>query len=189
MNVRTTKLNDVLIIEPAVWGDQRGFFSERYSQQRYEQHGLDQRFIQDNLSRSKKGILRGLHFQKEYPQGKLVEVLRGSVYDVVVDLRPDSSTYKQWLGVELSEENRLQLWVPPGFAHGFCVLSDVADLFYKCTEYYHPEDEGGILWNDPELAIEWPITNPVLSAKDQALPRLSDFSEVDLPQSPTGVLS
>ena len=182
MKVTETPIEGVLVIEPQVFGDERGFFSERFNAERYRDLGLDVSFVQDNLSKSRAGTLRGLHFQKEYPQGKLVEVLNGVVYDVVVDLRPLSPTFREWHGIELSEPNRLQVWVPPGLAHGFCVLSERADFYYKCTEYYHPEDEGGIVWNDPDLAIDWPIQNPLLSEKDASLPELAELSIRDLPQ-------
>jgi dTDP-4-dehydrorhamnose 3,5-epimerase len=167
MNVIKTKLQDCLIIEPKVFGDERGFFLESFHQQRYQQEtGITQHFVQDNHSRSAKGVLRGLHFQKTRPQGKLVRVVRGEVYDVAVDIRPASPTFGQWEAVILSEENKRQFWVPPGFAHGFQVLSDFADFEYKCTDYYFPQDEGCLAWNDPQLAIDWPLKTPLLSEKD-----------------------
>lgn len=167
MNIIKTKLNDCLIIEPKVFGDERGFFLESFHQQRYEQQtGIRQSFVQDNHSRSAYGVLRGLHFQRTRPQGKLVRVVRGEVFDVAVDIRPQSPTFGQWEAVILSEENKRQFWVPPGFAHGFQVLSDFADFEYKCTDYYAPEDEASLAWNDPELGIDWPIQQPLLSAKD-----------------------
>ncbi|MBU0911553.1 MAG: dTDP-4-dehydrorhamnose 3,5-epimerase [Gammaproteobacteria bacterium] len=177
MNIIKTKLNGCLIIEPKVFGDERGFFLESFHQQRYEQQtGITQAFVQDNHSRSAKGVLRGLHFQKTRPQGKLVRVVRGEVFDVAVDIRPQSATFGQWEAVILSEENKRQFWVPPGFAHGFQVLSDFADFEYKCTDYYFPEDEGSLAWNDPQLAIDWPIQTPLLSAKDAKAATLSELN-------------
>jgi dTDP-4-dehydrorhamnose 3,5-epimerase len=176
MNVIKTKLDDCVIIEPKVFGDERGFFLETFQSERYlEMAKISLPFIQDNHSRSSRGVLRGLHFQKTKPQGKLVRVVRGKVYDVAVDMRKDSLTFGQWESVILSEDNKTQLWVPPGFAHGFVVLSDTADFEYKCTDFYDPSDEGSILWNDPELNIPWPIDNPSLSDKDAAAQRLADF--------------
>lgn len=167
MKVIETKIADVKIIEPKIFGDQRGFFLETFQSERYrDQVNITDQFVQDNHSRSSKGVLRGLHFQRNYPQGKLVRVVKGEVFDVAVDIRPDSPTFKQWVGVHLSEENQRQLWVPPGLAHGFLVLSDIADFEYKCTDYYHPEDEICIHWQDPEIAIDWPLSDPVLSEKD-----------------------
>jgi len=168
MEVTKTKLAGVVIIKPKVFGDERGFFVESYNYQRYQQEaGITLPFVQDNRSHSQKGVLRGLHFQKTHPQGKLVSVTQGSVYDVAVDIDPKSSTFGQYVAVELTAENHLQLYVPPGYAHGFCVLSDTANFTYKCTDYYHPEDEGGLAWDCPDIAIEWPISNPQLSNKDQ----------------------
>ena len=183
MIVRETRLPGLRLIEPTVYGDDRGFFLERFHAERYrEALGLEVDFVKDNHSRSQRGTLRGLHFQVRHPQGKLVECARGAVYDVAVDVRPDSPTFGQWHGVELSDENHWQLWIPPGFAHGFCVLSDEADFLYKCTEVYQPEDEGGIAWDDPALGITWPLPNPILSDKDRQLPRLCDLTPADLPQ-------
>jgi len=177
MNVIKTKLDGCLIIEPKVFGDDRGFFLESFHQQRYEQlTGITQPFVQDNHSRSAKGVLRGLHFQKTRPQGKLVRVVRGEVFDVAVDIRPQSVTFGQWEAVILSEENKRQFWVPPGFAHGFQVLSDFADFEYKCTDYYFPEDEGSLAWNDPELGIDWPVQTPLLSAKDAKASTLRELN-------------
>lgn len=144
------------IIEPAVHGDSRGYFMETYNQNDMKAAGLDMVFVQDNQSCSVKGVLRGLHFQKQFPQGKLVRVIKGTVFDVAVDLRSDSETYGKWFGIELSEENKKQFYIPQGFAHGFLVLSDVAEFCYKCTDFYHPGDEGGLAWNDPEIGIVWP---------------------------------
>ena len=144
------------VIEPAVFGDARGYFMETYNYNDFKEAGIDCQFVQDNQSASKKGVLRGLHFQKEFPQGKLVRVVKGSVFDVAVDLRSDSETYGKWFGVELTEENKKQFYIPEGFAHGFLVLSDLAEFCYKCTDFYHPGDEGGLAWNDPEIGIKWP---------------------------------
>lgn len=189
-------IEGLVIIEPKVHGDERGYFMESYNQKDFAEHGLDMNFVQDNQSMSVKGVLRGLHFQKEYPQGKLVRVIRGTVFDVAVDLRENSKTYGEWYGIELSSENKKQFYVPEGFAHGFLVLSDEAEFCYKCTDFYHPGDEGGIAWNDPDIDIEWPQvkgdyqgdasaegytledgTKLNLSEKDQQWPRISRFSE------------
>ena len=176
MKISHSKLKGCVIIEPRVFGDDRGFFLETFQAARYKQEaGIDLPFVQDNHSRSARGVLRGLHFQKTKPQGKLVRVVRGEVYDVAVDIRKGSATFGEWEGVILSEENKKQFWVPPGFAHGFVVLSDTADFEYKCTDYYDPSDEGSILWSDPDLNIPWPIANPVLSAKDESAKRLVDL--------------
>jgi len=176
MKISHSKLKGCVIIEPRVFGDERGFFLETFQAVRYEQEaGIDLSFVQDNHSRSARGVLRGLHFQKTKPQGKLVRVVRGEVYDVAVDIRKGSATFGEWEGVILSEDNKKQFWVPPGFAHGFVVLSDTADFEYKCTDYYDPSDEGSILWSDPDLNIPWPIANPVLSTKDESAKRLVDL--------------
>ena len=168
MQVIDTKIADVKIIQPKVFGDERRFFLETFEKNRYrELLNIDLDFVQDNHSRSQKGVLRGLHFQTVNPQGKLVRCVRGEVFDVAVDIRPDSPTYGQWEGVILSEENKTQFWVPPGLAHGFVVLSDIADFEYKCTDYYNPQAEGCLIWNDPTVGIEWPISDPLLSAKDK----------------------
>ena len=175
MKISHTKLKGCVIIEPHVFGDERGFFLETFQAVRYEQEaGIDLPFFQDNHSRSARGVLRGLHFQKTKPQGKLVRVVRGEVYDVAVDIRKGSATFGEWEGIVLSEDNKKQIWVPPGFAHGFIVLSDTADFEYKCTDYYDPNDEGCILWNDPGLGIPWPVATPVLSTKDENAKRLVD---------------
>jgi dTDP-4-dehydrorhamnose 3,5-epimerase len=177
VKVFETKLKDCVIIEPKVFGDERGFFLETFQASRYKsQAGIDFEFVQDNHSRSGRGVLRGLHFQKKKPQGKLVRVVKGEVYDVAVDIRAGSSTFGEWEGVILSEQNKRQFWVPPGFAHGFLVLSDFADFEYKCTDYYDPDDEGCILWNDPELDISWPNDRPQLSDKDTDAPLLAALS-------------
>ena len=176
MKVINTKLKDCVIIEPKVFGDDRGFFLEIFQAERYSQlAGINLPFVQDNHSRSSRGVLRGLHFQKTKPQGKLVRVVRGEVYDVALDIRKGSPTFGQWEGVILSEENKRQFWVPPGFAHGFLVLSDTADFEYKCTDYYDPTDEGIVLWNDPDLDIPWPVADPILSNKDARADRLIDL--------------
>jgi dTDP-4-dehydrorhamnose 3,5-epimerase len=177
MNVISTEIDGVMIIEPKVFGDERGFFLETFQAERYaELAGIDLPFVQDNHSRSGKNVLRGLHFQKSKPQGKLVRVVRGEVFDVAVDIRKDSPTYGKWAGVLLSEDNKRQFWVPPGLAHGFVVLSESADFEYKCTDYYDPSDEGALIWNDPDVGIEWPEgIEPILSAKDQVALRLKDL--------------
>ena len=177
MNVIQTPLKDCVIIEPKVFGDSRGFFLEAWHKEKYEDAGIKGSFVQDNRSRSSRNVLRGLHFQKTKPQGKLVSVIRGEVYDVAVDLRQDSDTFGQYVGVLLSGEKNNQLYVPPGFAHGFCVLSDYADFHYKCTDFYDPKDEGGIIWNDPDIAIDWPITSPLLSEKDIKLITLAEYKK------------
>ncbi|MBQ8432071.1 MAG: dTDP-4-dehydrorhamnose 3,5-epimerase [Clostridia bacterium] len=150
-------IEGLCVIQPTVHGDSRGYFMETYNQNDMREAGLDMVFVQDNQSMSVKGVLRGLHFQKQYSQGKLVRVIKGSVFDVAVDLRPGSATYGKWYGVELTEENKKQFYIPEGFAHGFLVLSDVAEFCYKCTDFYHPGDEGGLAWNDPAIGIEWPM--------------------------------
>ena len=172
MKVIETALPGVLILEPKVHGDERGFFLESFQRERYAEAGISHTFVQDNHSRSGQGVLRGLHAQRRFPQGKLVRVARGEVFDVAVDIDPGSPLFGRWVGVTLSDQNHRQFWVPPGYAHGFVVLSQVADFEYKCTDYYHPDDEIGLLWNDPDVDIDWPITDPVLSEKDAALPTL-----------------
>ena len=176
MKVTPTSIPSVLIIEPRVFGDTRGFFFESFNQRAFNQAtSLDVNFVQDNHSRSSKGVLRGLHYQIQQPQGKLVRVVRGSVFDVTVDLRKSSPTFGQWAGVELTEDNHRQLWVPPGFAHGFYVLSDSADFLYKTTDYYAPEFECSLIWNDSTVGIEWPLnTQPIISAKDAQGKKLAD---------------
>lgn len=173
-NFIPTKIKDVYIIEPTAFGDQRGYFMETYNAQDFKAAGLDYTFVQDNQSSSRKGVLRGLHFQKTYPQAKLVRVLKGEVFDVAVDLRKNSETYGQWVGVLLSEENKRQFIVPRGFAHGFVVTSEYAEFAYKCDDFYHPEDEGGLLYNDPDLNIQWPsVGEIILSEKDKKHPTLT----------------
>lgn len=178
MQVIDTAIADVKIIQPTVFGDERGFFLETFSQARYEALlGVSLKFVQDNHSRSQKNVLRGLHFQTKQAQGKLVRCVLGSVLDVAVDIRPDSPTYRQWVSVVLSADNKQQLWIPAGLAHGFLVLSDIADFEYKCTDYYHPASEQCIIWNDPDLNIDWGLAHatPILSAKDQHGKRLRDI--------------
>jgi dTDP-4-dehydrorhamnose 3,5-epimerase len=183
VTVRETSLPGLLVIEPRVFEDARGFFLERYHADRYAEAGIPGPFVQANHSRSAQGTLRGLHFQRRHPQGKLVECLRGRIWDVAVDLRAGSPTLGQWASVDLDEASHRQLWVPPGFAHGFCVLSATADVLYACTDVYHPGDEGGIAWDDPALAIPWPVGAPLLSAKDAEWPRLDDLGPDALPDA------
>lgn len=176
MKVTSTALPGVLLIEPAVHGDERGFFVETFQAERYRtMAGISLTFIQDNHSRSRRGVLRGLHLQKARPQGKLVRAARGEVFDVAADIDPASATFGRWVGAVLSEKNQHQLWIPPGYAHGFLVLSEVADFEYKCTDYYDPKSEAGVVWNDPQLGIDWPIAAPTLSARDRALPTLAEL--------------
>lgn len=174
MQVISTSLPGVMIIEPAVFGDDRGFFMETYNAARFRDAGLPESFLQDNHSRSVRGVLRGLHYQEPNPQGKLIRAARGAIFDVAVDIRRGSPHFGRWVGVELTEENRRMLWVPEGFAHGFCVLSELAEVVYKCTTLYQRENEHGIAWNDPAIGIEWPIADPLLSSKDAGAPRLAD---------------
>ena len=183
-DVKATALDipGVLLIEPALFHDQRGLFCETYHAQRYADAGISERFVQDNFSRSVRGTLRGLHYQEPHAQGKLVMVVEGAVYDVVVDIRIGSPTFGTWQGVDLSSDNYRQLYIPPGCAHGFCVTSEQASVLYKCTEFYSPADERGIIWDDPALAISWPVTTPLLSPKDQAygtLAAMKDQSTID----------
>ena len=170
-----TKIKGVYIIDVKTYGDHRGYFMETYKEEDFRKAGLNYTFVQDNQSSSRKGVLRGLHFQKTFPQAKLVRVLKGEVFDVAVDLRKESETYGQWVGVLLSEENHRQFMIPGGFAHGFVVVSDHAEFAYKCDEKYHPEDEGGILWNDPDIHVEWPdVGEVILSEKDKRNPTLAE---------------
>ena len=175
MEVVETPIAGVLLIKPKVWGDSRGYFVETWQQERYAAAGIDLPFVQDNHSKSTYGILRGLHFQKTRPQGKLVSVSLGRVFDVAVDIRPGSPTLGQWYGVELTQDNQWQLWVPPGMAHGFVVTSEFAHFHYKCTEYYCPQDEGAIRWDDPDLGVAWPVECPTLSQKDTVAPSWQNF--------------
>lgn len=177
MNFLPTELPGVTLIEPEVFQDARGFFLESYHQAKFAAAGLDVTFVQDNHSRSVRGALRGLHAQRRRPQGKLVRVIAGEIFDVVVDIRPDSPTFGRWLGVVLSAENFRQLYVPPGFVHGFCVVGDAAEVLYKCTAPYDPTDEIGVVWNDPEIGVDWPIRSPLLSEKDRRLPTLRELME------------
>jgi len=181
MNIIETDIEGVLIFEPKAFGDPRGFFMETWSRNRYTDAGLAVDFVQDNVSSSTKGVLRGLHYQYPQPQGKLVQVLRGEVLDVAVDICVGSPTFGTAVTCLLSEENHRQFYVPEGFAHGFCVLSEMALFSYKCTNYYNPRTEGGVLWNDPDLAIDWPMDEPALSEKDRICPRLKDIPKDQLP--------
>lgn len=180
IKVTTCEIEGLKVLEPKVFGDSRGYFFESYNQKDYEAIGITETFVQDNQSASKQGVLRGLHFQKEFPQDKLVRVIRGEVFDVAVDMREGSETYGKWYGVILSEENKKQFFVPKNFAHGFLVLSEYAEFAYKCTDFYHPNDEGGLKWNDPEVGVEWPLQEGVellLSDKDQTWPGLNELKK------------
>lgn len=176
-NFIKTEIDGVIIVEPTVFGDDRGYFMETYNYNDFCEGGIDVTFVQDNQSKSRKGVLRGLHFQKNFSQSKLVRVISGAVFDVAVDMRKESKTYGKWVGVELSAENKRQFFIPKNFAHGFLVLSDEAEFVYKCDEFYHPEDEGGLAWDDPEVGVEWPITDDMevlLSDKDKKNPKLCE---------------
>lgn len=175
MNIVACEIAGLLVIEPKVFGDHRGFFMETWNQGRYQEHGIGSQFVQDNLSRSRRGTLRGLHYQKPNAQGKLISVLEGEVFDVALDIRQGSPTFKQWMGVNLSAENKRQFYLPPGFAHGFAVLSESVLFHYKCTDYYSPKDEMTIRWDDPEIGISWPLKDPILSARDAQAPFLKDI--------------
>ena len=177
MKISPTKISEVLVLEPEVYADERGYFMETFRSSYLTKHGVELNFVQDNQSQSRIGTLRGLHYQLEFPQGKLVRVISGTVFDVAVDIRKNSSTFGKWIGETLSAENKKQLWIPPGFAHGFLVLSNSAELFYKCTEYYHPDDDHSLLWNDRAVGIEWPLQNrePILSEKDRIARCLSQI--------------
>lgn len=177
MKIVPTALPEVLLVEPRLFRDDRGFFLETYHEQRYRDAGIPERFVQDNQSGSIGRVLRGLHAQSRRPQGKLVRAVAGAIFDVAVDIRRGSPTFGRWVGAELSAENHRQLWIPAGFAHGFCVLGDGAQVAYKCTDFYDAGDEIGVLWNDPEIAIEWPIADPLLSPKDAAASRLRDLGD------------
>ena len=181
MKLVATPLDGVLILEPRVFSDERGFFLETYNLAKVAGTALDVSFTQDNHSRSTAGVIRGLHYQLRNPQGKLVHVARGAILDIAVDIRIGSPTFGRWTGVELTDENLRSLWIPPGFAHGFCVLSEIADVLYKCTTVYDPSDDYGVAWNDPAIGIEWPVASPVVSAKDAAWGALSEERE-DLPR-------
>ena len=182
MKIIETGIPSLVIVEPTVHGDSRGFFMETWNAARYEAVGLPGRFIQSNLSRSSAGVIRGLHYQNPAPQGKLVSVLEGRVFDVAVDIRSNSPTFGQWAGVELSGENHRQFYVPEGFAHGFCVLTETVLLSYLCTEVYHAEHDAAVAWNDPDIGISWPLKSGQLSEKDAAAPRLKDISVDSLPR-------
>jgi dTDP-4-dehydrorhamnose 3,5-epimerase len=181
MRVEQTELNGLLLIEPQCFRDERGFFLESYQEDRYRGAGITDHFVQDNHSRSVKGVLRGLHFQVKRPQTQLLTVMRGRIFDVTVDLRPRSDTFGRWFGAELGDEGPCQLYMAPGFAHGFCVLSDVADLHYKVSRTYDHADEGGLLWSDPDIGIRWPIASPIVSKRDSAYPVLRQISPEGLP--------
>ncbi|WP_049621948.1 dTDP-4-dehydrorhamnose 3,5-epimerase [Frateuria defendens] len=181
MKVTTTRLPGLLVIEPQVFGDSRGFFYESYNQAKYREAGIDADFVQTNVSRSAKGVLRGLHYQWPNPQGKLVSVLEGEVYDVAVDIRHGSPTFGQWVGALLSAENHRHFWIPEGFAHGFCVLSDVATFTYQCTALYDAKADAGVRWNDADIGIDWPVSDPLLSGKDNRTPFLRDIAADRLP--------
>lgn len=176
MKVEATALDGVLLVTPAVFGDDRGFFMETYNQAKAAELGLPTTFVQDNHSKSSKGVLRGLHYQYPTWQGKLVRVVQGEIFDVAVDIRAGSPTYGEWVGYYLNDENKQQLYVPEGFAHGFVVTSDTAEVVYKCTDLYAPSEEGSVLWNDPDIGIEWPISEPLLSAKDKVGTLLKDLA-------------
>jgi dTDP-4-dehydrorhamnose 3,5-epimerase len=181
LKVSPARLREVLVVEPDVFGDERGFFMEAYNAQAYRAAGIGCTFVQDNHSFSMNGILRGLHYQYPFPQSKLVWVVTGTVLDVAVDIRRGSPTFGQWVAEIISDENRRRLFIPRGFAHGFCVLSPTAHFMYKCDEFYHPETDRGVNWNDPDIAVDWQISDPVLSAKDAGLPFLADIPPDQLP--------
>lgn len=186
MKVIQTDIPDVIIIEPRVYRDQRGHFLEVYQEKKYQDAGIAARFVQDNLSFSVKNVVRGMHYQITRPQAKLVQAVSGTIFDVAVDLRTHSPTFKKWVGVVLSEENLRQLFIPEGFAHGFRVLSETAHFHYKCTDFYHGDDEGGFLWSDPHVGIEWDVENPVVSDRDSVLPLLEEIPEERLPHTENG---
>ena len=176
MKITQGEMDGLLILEPQLFEDSRGYFMETYHQARFTQNEIDTVFVQDNFSYSAHGTLRGLHFQVKYPQTKLVQAISGEIFDVAVDIRPGSSTFGKWSGIYLSDSNKRQLLIPAGFAHGFCVISETSRVTYKCSDYYHPEDESGILWSDPTVAIKWPVNNPIISEKDKKLPLLRDLA-------------
>jgi dTDP-4-dehydrorhamnose 3,5-epimerase len=177
MKIIATPIDGLLVLEPDIFRDERGFFLETFHEQKYENLGIEKHFVQDNLSFSSKGILRGLHFQYRHPQAKLVQVLFGEVFDVAVDIRQGSPTFGKWFGIMLSQDNLYQMFIPEGFAHGYCVISQTALFAYKCSDFYSPAHEGGLLWSDPDIGIQWPVSDPLLSQKDSRLPRLSEFPE------------
>ena len=182
MIIKTTSLLGLLVIEPKCFQDERGFFLETYQSERYHEAGIIDAFVQDNQSRSRKGVLRGMHFQVNRPQAQIVTVMRGRIFDVGVDLRAGSPTFGRWYGVELHDEGQRQIYMAPGFAHGFCVLSDWADLHYKVSRNYDANDEGGLHWNDVDVGIEWPIDNPAVTARDESYPKLKELLSIQLPQ-------
>jgi dTDP-4-dehydrorhamnose 3,5-epimerase len=181
MNVIKTRLPGVLVLEPDVYSDERGYFLETWNSTRYEKAGIQGPFVQDNISFSRKGVLRGLHFQHPQSQGKLIQVLSGQVVDVAVDIRVGSPTFARWISEIVSDTNHKQLYIPPGFAHGYCVLSETAVFSYKCTDFYNPAAENGIIWNDPDLNIDWPVKKPILSVKDSNYARLKDLAREKMP--------
>ena len=183
ITVQKTSLPGVVVIEPRVFTDKRGFFLETFHNKRYAEHGIKKAFVQDNHSHSSRGILRGLHYQLNQPQGKLIYVVKGEIFDVAVDIRRGSPTFGKWFGGILSSYNKKQIYIPEGFAHGFYVLSDTADVIYKCTDFYNPDDEFGILWSDPTIGIAWPVASPILSSKDSQYPKLNEIAEDFLPSS------
>jgi dTDP-4-dehydrorhamnose 3,5-epimerase len=183
MNTITTSIEGILIIEPGIFLDKRGYFMETYNRKKYVQANIHTLFVQDNLSFSVRNTLRGLHFQIRHPQAKLVQVITGDIFDVAVDIRPGSETFGKWIGTRLSDQNRRQLFIPEGFAHGFCVLSETAHFLYKCSDFYAPDDEGGIAWSDPDIGIDWPVENPIVSAKDSQFPILANLNEKQLPSN------
>lgn len=175
MEFRPLDLDGVILVTPDVFHDERGFFLETYHRDKYAEGGIPEPFVQDNQSFSRRGVLRGLHAQLRHPQGKLVRAITGEIFDVAVDIRPGSPTFGRWVGETLSSDNALQLYVPPGFAHGFCVLSETAQVQYKCTDVYRPGDEIGVVWNDPQIGIAWPVADPILNEKDRKAPRLAEI--------------
>ncbi|MBU2647037.1 dTDP-4-dehydrorhamnose 3,5-epimerase [bacterium] len=181
MKIEKTDIPGILILTPKVFGDERGFFLESFNKKIFQQAGIEGEFVQDNHSKSTQGVVRGLHYQKKFPQGKLIRVIQGEVLDVIVDIRRGSPTYARWISILLTAENKKQVWIPAGLAHGFSVLSETAEFFYKVTDYYHPEDEAGIRWDDPQLNIDWQVKTPLLSKKDAKLPLLAEIGE-DLPE-------
>lgn len=186
MKIAATPLDGLLVIEPRCFQDERGFFLETYQEARYREAGILDIFVQDNQSRSVMGVLRGMHFQVERPQAQIVTVMRGHIFDVGVDLRPSSPTFGQWYGVELGDTGPRQIYMAPGFAHGFCVLSDWADLHYKVSRSYDAHDEGGLFWSDPDVGIQWPVVQPIVANRDANYPWLKDLSQAQLPHEPTG---
>ena len=181
MKISTCHLDGILLIEPSIFEDDRGFFLESFEEKRYREVGIAERFVQSNHSRSKQNVLRGMHFTRHRPQAQLLTVLHGTIFDVVVDLRKGSPTFGRWFGAQLGDGKPRQVYMPHGFAHGFCVLSDSADLHYKVSQHYDPDDEGGLIWNDNEVAIDWPITVPLMSSRDSEYPLLKNLSQEQLP--------